>query len=96
MPIIRIVKMTFQPEKVSNFRSLFGQIKDKIRGFEGCINMSAYNEIGSGNVIFTYSIWESMDSLENYRKSDLFRTTWTETKSYFSEPAQAWSLETFE
>jgi heme-degrading monooxygenase HmoA len=41
----------------------------------------------------TYSIWENTDALENYRKSDLFKEVWSQTKMLFAAPAQAWSLE---
>jgi len=94
--IIRIVKMEFKPECVHEFRALFSRIKDSIAGFEGCMHLELLNEAGSKDVIFTYSIWRDEQALNKYRFSDLFRSTWTEIRMYFSAPADAWSLESLE
>ena len=94
--IVRIVKMEFKPECVHEFRSLFSRIKDKISNFEGCMHLELLNESGASDVIFTYSIWRDEQALNKYRFSELFRSTWTEIKQYFSAPAEAWSLESLE
>ena len=94
--IVRIVKMEFKPECVHEFRSLFSRIKDKISNFEGCMHLELLNESGTSDVIFTYSIWRDEQALNKYRFSELFRSTWTEIKQYFSAPAEAWSLESLE
>ena len=94
--IVRIVKMEFKPECVHEFRSLFSRIKDKISNFEGCMHLELLNESGVSDVIFTYSIWRDESALNKYRFSELFRSTWTEIKHYFSAPAEAWSLESLE
>ena len=53
--IQRIVKMTFRPEEVDNFLSLFEEVKHKIRGCEGCAGLTLLADINQTNVLFTYS-----------------------------------------
>lgn len=90
--IIRIVKMTFQPERVSDFLENFERNKTSIRGFEGCEHLELLQEEGKENVYFTYSWWNEPQSLENYRHSQLFKEVWAFTKSLFADKPQAWSL----
>ena len=90
--ITRIVKMTFQPEKVTDFLTLFENTKQKISGFEGCEHLKLLNDINYPTVYFTYSKWESIEHLEKYRQSDLFANVWRNTKILFSQKAEAWSV----
>ena len=92
MMIIRIVKMTFLPDKTEEFLKVFHQSKDKIRNFEGCEHLELLRDIRQPNVFFTYSYWKSEDDLNRYRNSELFQTTWTKTKVLFSAKPEAWSL----
>ena len=39
------------------------------------------------------SVWFSKNDLENYRNSDLFKETWKQTKTYFNDKPQAWSVD---
>jgi autoinducer 2-degrading protein len=90
--LTRVVKMTFQPEKISEFLTIITDSKEKIRNFKGCTFFELYSDKGNPSLFFTYSKWESEDDLEMYRKSELFSVTWSRTKVLFSEKAQAWSL----
>jgi len=89
--IKRIVKMTFRPEETESFIELFTGRKEMIRGFEGCNFLELIRDVDNPGIFFTVSFWESDDSLQRYRKSDLFKSTWEETKSKFAAPAEAWS-----
>lgn len=89
--IIRLVKMTFQKEELGNFLILFDEVKNHIRQFEGCHDLELLQDINDDRVLFTKSIWESEDALDNYRYSELFSTTWKKTKSMFVEKPFAWS-----
>ena len=89
MPIIRLVKMTFQEENVNRFRELFDERKDLIASFPGCSQLELLNV---QNIFFTYSIWQDANALEVYRKSDLFLSTWALVKPLFESKAEAWSL----
>lgn len=90
--IIRIVKMTFDPDRVPDFLENFENIKEKIRGFEGCRHLELLQQEGQPNVYFTYTWWDKPQSLENYRHSQLFKEVWAFTKTLFSDKPQAWSL----
>lgn len=94
--IIRIVKMTFSPEMVNEFLFIFDASKVKIIGFEGCSHLSLLKQTTVGNVYFTYSYWESEAHLNNYRNSELFKSTWAKTKILFSAAPEAYSMNTIE
>jgi quinol monooxygenase YgiN len=90
--IIRIVKMTFQPEKVGEFLEIFQLQKNNIAGFEGCVELKLLQEEGSNNIFFTHSIWQSEAHLNAYRNSDFFKDVWGRTKKLFADKPEAWSL----
>jgi heme-degrading monooxygenase HmoA len=90
--ITRIVKMTFKAEEITKFIEIFGMTKDMIVSFEGCYEVKLMRDNENENVFFTLSKWESDQHLNSYRSSDLFKTTWGNVKSLFSENAEAWSL----
>lgn len=91
--IIRIVKMSFKPEKVSEFLKIFDESKQLIRNMPGCTHLELLNDVNEKNIFFTYSYWESENDLNNYRKSDVFIKVWTQTKVLFITKAEAWSVE---
>lgn len=90
---IRIVKMEFAPEKVSEFLENFETVKENIRNFPGCRHLELYRDKDNDNIFFTYSKWEQESDLENYRNSDLFQKVWSETKPKFMQKAAAWSVD---
>ena len=91
--IIRIVKMTFMPEKVETFLEVFHASKQFIRSMPGCNHLELLNDINSPNIFFTYSYWENETALENYRNSTLFNEVWSYTKTLFSDKPEAWSVD---
>lgn len=90
--IKRIVKMTFDPDRVDDFVRIFEEKKQYIRNFEGCQHLELWRATQAGNIFFTYSFWENEAALERYRHSDLFRTTWVKTKALFADKPEAWSV----
>ncbi len=94
--IIRIVKMTFQEDRVKDFKLNFQKNKDQIRNFEGCQHLELLQQEARPNVFFTYSWWRTDDDLEKYRNSQLFKEVWAYTKSLFSDRPEAWSLNQLE
>ncbi len=90
--IIRIVKMTFAPEKASEFLEIFNASKLLIRNMEGCTHLELLNDIKSPNVFFTFSHWQTENDLNNYRDSELFEIVWPKTKKLFAAKAEAWSV----
>jgi quinol monooxygenase YgiN len=91
--LIRIVRMTFAPEKVKDFLEVFTGSKDRIRAFEGCKHMELLQDLNDPNIFMTYSYWESEIHLNNYRKSELFGMVWPATKKLFAVSAQAFSVQ---
>jgi (4S)-4-hydroxy-5-phosphonooxypentane-2,3-dione isomerase len=91
--MIRIVKLSFHPENVDKFLSLFNESKQKIRMSSGCNRLELLNDINNPNIFFTYSYWDKPSSLEKYRQSDLFNSVWSKTKVLFNDKPAAWSVE---
>lgn len=91
--LIRIVRMDFEPEKVSDFLALFETVKDKISSFPGCIHLELCKDAKLDHVYYTFSKWESEDDLDKYRHSELFADTWAKTKVLFGGKPLAYSLD---
>jgi quinol monooxygenase YgiN len=91
--IKRIVKMSFKPENCEAFKIIFETNWKKIKGFEGCSHVELLQDINNPEIFFTYSIWESETSLNNYRNSDLFKNVWSATKQLFNQKPEAWSVD---
>lgn len=92
--IVRIVKMHFREEEVETFKSLFEEIKFKIRAFPGVLLLECLQDVNDPQIFFTYSHWQSEADLEKYRNSELFKSTWAKTKILFERRAEAWSTKT--
>jgi len=90
---IRIVKMTFEKEKVAEFQEIFESSKHKIRNQPGCAHLELLRDLNTPNVFMTYSYWRKPSDLEDYRNSELFGKVWKATKDLFSNKPQAWSVE---
>lgn len=93
--ITRIVRMTFKKELVSSFISIFKENQDKIRDFSGCRYVHLYQDVANPYVFITYSEWESIEDLELYRQSDLFKTVWAKTKTCFDDKPIAFSMKKY-
>ncbi len=91
--IKRLVKLTFQTDKTDEFIRVFETSKDRIRAMSGCQHVELLRDATTPNVFFTLSLWDTEESLESYRQSELFRTTWAKTKVLFSDKPAAWTTE---
>jgi len=91
--LVRLVKMSFQPEKIAEFLANFEVNKTKIRAFDGCSFLELYQDKQTPNVFFTYSYWSSEAHLEQYRNSELFKAVWAKTKPLFNAKPEAWSVD---
>ena len=85
--------MSFQSQSLAEFLDFINKHKNKIRNFNGCRLLEIYQEQDDASTIFSYSHWDSIESLENYRKSKLFRELWATTKTWFKEPPEAWTVD---
>lgn len=90
--IKRIVKMSFRPENVEDFIEIFDHAHPFIENMLGCQKVELYVDDDKPNVLFTVSIWDNTDSLNAYRKSELFSSTWAKTKALFDDKPAAWSI----
>jgi heme oxygenase (mycobilin-producing) len=91
--LIRVVRMTFQADKVGQFLEIFEQSKHKIRAFDGCEHLELWRDAHLPNVFCTYSHWQSEAQLNNYRDSALFAQVWPATKALFADKPIAFSSE---
>jgi autoinducer 2-degrading protein len=90
--IIRIVKMTFDPEQIETFLGNFHARKQDIRAQDGCNHLQLLRDTHTPNIFMTYSWWDSEDHLNAYRHSDLFKDVWSKTKPLFIAKPEAWSV----
>ncbi len=90
--LIRIVKLSILPEKTSEFEEYFRQNRPRILEHSGCQEISLLRS-SSQDVYITQSLWTDEESLERYRTSEFFRGIWPQAKTFFSAPAEAWSVE---
>ena len=89
--IKRLVKLTFQTDKTDDFIQIFETSKDKIRAMSGCQHVELLRDATTPTIFFTLSLWDTEGSLDAYRQSDLFRTTWAKTKILFADKPAAWT-----
>jgi quinol monooxygenase YgiN len=90
--IKRVVRMTFAPEKCEAFEELFLAYREKIRTTEGCLHLEWWQDVDEPNVYYTFSHWESVEALNNYKDTDTFKTVWPLTKALFAASPKAWSV----
>ncbi len=91
--ITRIVKLTIKPSRYPEFIRTYSEAQKTIRTFEGCVELSVYNDVHHPSVIFTLSKWRSENDLDHYRFSEFFKDMWSKVKPMFDAKAEAWSLE---
>lgn len=89
--LIRIVRMTFAPEAVDTFLERFDEAAPQIRAFAGCHHLELWRDADAPSTFTTHSHWDSEEALEQYRHSDLFRSTWAAVKPLFAARAEAHS-----
>ena len=87
--------MHFMESGVEEFLEIFNQHKIAIRKFPGCSHLQLLKDKDDPLCFSTLSYWDKAESLENYRKSELFGQVWGRVKTLFSERSQAYSLEKF-
>ena len=61
----RIVKLTFQEDKIADFLDIFAESKQLIRQSPGCQHVELLRARHPENVFFTYSFWESEEATES-------------------------------
>lgn len=90
--IKRLVKMSFQPDKIEDFKILFAQNRNYIQNFDGCKHVELLQDANNPCIFFTYILWENEAFLDTYRQSELFARVWAATKILFNDKPQAWTV----
>ncbi len=90
---VRIVKLSFHQENIPTFLENFEVMKEKIRNAPGNRLLELYQDKDNPDLFFTYSYWDTVEDLENYRKSELFDGIWSFTKKLFNAKPEAWSVD---
>lgn len=90
--IKRIVKMSFKPESIEVFKTIFDTNWQLIKSFDGCTHVELLQDENNPSVFFTYSLWQSEEHLNTYRSSQLFNNVWAGTKILFNAKPEAWTL----
>ncbi len=91
--IKRIVKLEIQADKAADFQNIFEESKMKILAREGCFHVELLRCVSPDNIFFTFSLWETEDALNAYRRSEMFGQVWPMTKALLAKPAEAWSTQ---
>lgn len=94
--MIRVVRLEFKSQHTNDFKQLFEDRKEKIRGVPGCTYLELWQDHLNENVFYTYSHWQEPQHLDDYRLSEFFKDTWTTIKPWFNGPAQAFSAQTLQ
>ncbi len=89
--LIRLVRMTFHPDRVEDFHALFSRVAPRIQAFDGCLHLELWRDVRYPNILTTYSHWTGPEALDHYRKSALFKETWADTSRLFAAPPRAYS-----
>jgi quinol monooxygenase YgiN len=89
--LIRIVRMTFEPENVPAFLAIFRASEERIRQQPGCQFMELWQDANDPAIYCTHSRWDDEAALNTYRKSALFGEVWPATKRLFAASAVAFS-----
>ena len=90
--IKRIVKLSFKPAKVEEFKNIFKNNSRQIKNFPGCTHVELLQDENDASVFFTFSRWKDEASIENYRNSELFNRVWSTVKLLFKDKPEAWTV----
>lgn len=93
--LIRIVRMHFTEAGVGEFLQIFEKNMKAIRSVKGCSHLQLLKDVDDPLTFTTLSYWDDSQSLDNYRKSELFGSVWGSVKTLFAERSQAFSLEKY-
>ncbi len=90
--LIRIVRMHFTEAGANEFLEIFNRHKGQIRSFSGCRQLQLLQDVHEKTSFTTLSCWDEEESLDRYRKSELFGKVWVQVKKLFARQPEAFSL----
>ncbi|HYG49835.1 MAG TPA: antibiotic biosynthesis monooxygenase family protein [Flavobacteriales bacterium] len=91
--ITRVVKMSFEADRIELFKKIFAETKGGIRAFPGCNEVNLFQHATDPSVFFTISKWNSEADLDHYRNSEFFAKVWNMTRQGFKAKPEAWTLQ---
>jgi len=89
--IIRIVRLTFSESTIDACENLYAKHAEAIASQPGCFGVELVEDVNNPYVRATVSRWDSEESLNRYRDSELFGEVWPETKALFAGTPEVWS-----
>ena len=89
--IIRIVRLTFSESTIEAFEELYLKHAEAISSQPGCFGVELVVDVNDSFVRATVSRWDSVESLNAYRKSELFGEVWPATKALLVGKPEVWS-----
>jgi len=89
--IIRVVRLTFSESTIDAFEKLYAKHAEAISSQPGCFGVELVEDLNDSYVRATVSRWDSVESLNKYRKSELFGEVWPATKALFAGQPEVWS-----
>jgi quinol monooxygenase YgiN len=90
--LIRIVRMSFQADKINDFLDIYNPSHMHISNFPGCMHVELLQDADFSNVICTDSHWLNEEALEKYFQFALFKGIWPQAKILFATQPLAFSL----
>lgn len=94
--LLRIVEFRVRKGLEQKAREVFNEVAAKVASFPGCKYVALWQDMDDPSHFFTFSVWDSRDSLKQYLSSDVFRHNWQKLKALFSERARAISFHMLE
>ncbi len=90
--ILRVVKMKVEQHKQDAFCLFMKNLYDEKLRLQGCLHFDYFKNKNS-NVYYSYTIWENVKYLKEYKKSDLFKEVVHTLRDLCVEEPQAWTIE---
>ena len=89
--IVRIVRLTFDEKTIETFQELYQKHELAIASQPGCHSVDMVEDEADPYVRATISKWDSVESLNRYRDSELFGEVWPATKALFAGKPEVWT-----
>jgi heme-degrading monooxygenase HmoA len=84
MQVLRITRGKIQPGTWEQFEATLHEAVEKIGHVPGLVSRSLVRNIEDPNEGYAISIWESMEAIEHYERSELAKTVTPMIQSFFT------------
>ncbi len=89
MQILRITRGRIQPGTWDEFEAALQQAVESLGHVPGLISRSLARDLKDPDQGYAISVWESLEAVDNYEKSDLAKTVNPMLQSYFTGDYQS-------